>query len=131
LRSRRLVRPSVSKYFVFKNKYLRIESMPVGGQKGNNNAARGSEWREAVVRAIKRGKGLDQLAEVLVAKALDGDMVALKEVGDRLDGKPKQQVDVTVQDAQPTGPNADTLSQRLAIQLAGRAGTADTPNTVQ
>jgi hypothetical protein len=58
-------------------------------------------------------------------------MVALKEVGDRLDGKPKQQVDVTVQDAQPTGPNADTLSQRLAIQLAGRAGTADTPNTVQ
>ena len=105
--------------------------MPVGGQTGNNNAARGSEWREAVVRAIKRGKGLDQLAEVLVAKALDGDMVALKEVGDRLDGKPKQQVDVTVQDAQPTGPNADTLSQRLAIQLAGRAGTADTPNTVQ
>ena len=105
--------------------------MPVGGQKGNNNAARGAEWREAVVKAIKRGQGLDKLADVLVAKALDGDMVAIKEVGDRLDGKPKQQVDVTVQDGQPTGPNADTLSQRLAIQLAGRAGTASPPDTIQ
>ena len=105
--------------------------MPVGGQKGNNNAARGSEWREAVVKAIKRGKGLDQLAEVLVAKALEGDMVALKEVGDRLDGKPKQQVDVTVQDAQPIGPNADTLSQRLTNQLASRAGFVGSSDTVQ
>jgi hypothetical protein len=38
---------------------------------------------------------------------------------------------VTVQDGQPIGPNADTLSQRLAIQLAGRAGIASPPDTIQ
>ena len=105
--------------------------MPGGGQKGNTNAARGAEWREAVTRAIHRGKSLDRLADVLVAKALDGDMVALREIGDRLDGKPKQQVEMTVQDAQPTGPNANTLSQRLASQLATRSGAAGTTDTIQ
>ena len=53
------------------------------------------------------------------------------EIGDRLDGKPKQQVDVTVQDAQPPGPNADTLSQRLTSQLASRAGFVGSSDTVQ
>jgi hypothetical protein len=98
---------------------------------GNKNASRGYEWREAVTRAIYRGKSLDRLADVLVTKALDGDMVALREIGDRLDGKPKQQVEMTVQDALPTGPNADILSQRLAIQLAGRAGAASSSDTIQ
>jgi hypothetical protein len=98
---------------------------------GNKNASRGYEWREAVTRAIYRGKSLDKLADVLVTKALEGDMVAIREIGDRLDGKPKQQVDVTVQDAQPIGPNADTLSQRLTSQLASRAGFLGSSDTVQ
>ena len=32
----------------------------------------------------------------LVTKALEGDVAALKEIGDRLDGKPAQAVDVEV-----------------------------------
>jgi hypothetical protein len=102
-----------------------------GGQKGNKNAARGAEWREAVVKAIKRGQGLDKLADVLVAKALDGDMVAIKEVGDRLDGKPKQQVDLNVTEIEPKGPDADILNQRLGNALANRSGFIGTPNTVR
>ena len=105
--------------------------MSAGAPKGNSNAARGAEWRDAVLRAVKRDQSLDKLASVLVAKAFEGDLVALKEIGDRLDGKPKQQVDVTVQDAQPTGPNADTLSQRLTSQLASRAGFVGSSDTVQ
>ena len=36
------------------------------------------------------------LARKLVNKALEGDVAALKEIGDRLDGKPAQAVDVEV-----------------------------------
>lgn len=51
-------------------------------------------WREALRRAVlKRVEGeqnLDRLARAVVAKAMDGDMQAAKEIGDRLDGKPAQ-----------------------------------------
>lgn len=105
--------------------------MPGGARKGNQNAKRGSEWRDAVTRAIWRGKSLDKLADTLVTKALEGDMVALREIGDRLDGKPKQTVDMTLGDTQIQGPNADTLASRLAAGLAGRAGTESSTDTIQ
>lgn len=41
---------------------------------------------------------LDQIAEVCVSMALDGDMRAIQEVGDRVDGKVPQAI---------TGPNGD------------------------
>ena len=105
--------------------------MSGGGQKGNNNAARGSEWRDAVRKCIVQGKSLDKLAQTLVDKALDGDMVALKEIGDRLDGKPKQQVDLNVTEIEPKGPDADILNQRLGNALANRSGFIGTPDTVR
>jgi hypothetical protein len=56
-------------------------------------------WREALRRAVlKRVEGkqnLDRLASVVVNSALDGDMQAAKEIGDRLDGKPAQAVEHT------------------------------------
>ena len=55
-------------------------------------------WRQAVHRAVKRkldGEGkplaLERLADTLVQEALAGDISALKEIGDRLDGRPGQQ----------------------------------------
>lgn len=51
-------------------------------------------WRDAVMRAVRRRdsdedpQALEKLADVLVATAMAGDVVALKEIGDRLDGKP-------------------------------------------
>lgn len=54
-------------------------------------------WRDAIHRAVKRtekgDKWLEKLADKLVAVAMEGDVSALKEIGDRLDGKPTQQVD--------------------------------------
>ena len=58
-------------------------------------------WRSAIVRAVKRrtgGKGsprhLDTLANVLVREGGNGNVAAIKEVGDRLDGKPAQALQI-------------------------------------
>ena len=62
-------------------------------------------WADALSRAVHResdGKGskkwLEVIADKCVAAAADGDMQAMREIGDRLDGKPSQQV---------TGPGED------------------------
>ncbi len=54
-------------------------------------------WRDAIRLAVnkrdkKGGKRLAQLADVLVTSGLEGDVSALKEIGDRLDGKPSQAI---------------------------------------
>lgn len=57
-------------------------------------------WADAVRRAVMRRmageagkpKKLEHLADRLVDAALGGDIQALKEVGDRLDGRPAQAV---------------------------------------
>lgn len=59
-------------------------------------------WRDAIRLAItERLEGDDAgrtklraAADMLVAKALEGDVTALKEIGDRLDGKARQDVSV-------------------------------------
>lgn len=59
-------------------------------------------WADAVRRAVMRrmedeeGKPqkIERLADRLVDAGLAGDSTALKEIGDRLDGKPRQQVDL-------------------------------------
>ena len=54
-------------------------------------------WRDALMLAVngKDDKGkrkLRALAEKTLELALDGDMAAIKEIGDRLDGKPAQAI---------------------------------------
>ena len=41
---------------------------------------------------LEQKEALDDIAEALIAKAAEGDMGALKELGDRLDGKPSQAI---------------------------------------
>lgn len=68
---------------------------------GNQNAAKAKVWHGAIMRALeKRGggdriKALDELAEKLLEAVANGDLGAIKELGDRIDGKPKQQVEVS------------------------------------
>lgn len=54
-------------------------------------------WRDAIRAAVmrahddpKKGKRLHALADKLVDEGLTGDVAALKEIGDRLDGKVPQ-----------------------------------------
>lgn len=64
---------------------------------GNQNARNAKRWQSAITRAlakISEGQGveagLDKLADQLVLAASKGEQWALKEVGERLDGKPAQ-----------------------------------------
>ncbi|MGI9047050.1 MAG: hypothetical protein ACR2FI_09755, partial [Burkholderiales bacterium] len=59
--------------------------------------------RRAVMRATENGDAnkLDALADTLIKRGLDGDITAIKEIGDRLDGKPRQQAEITDADGEP------------------------------
>ena len=58
-------------------------------------------WREAIMRAVRRvhtgtrTQHLERLADKLVKQGLAGDVSALREIGDRLDGKPTQGIDLS------------------------------------
>ena len=68
--------------------------MPVGAPKGNQNAKNGTVWKDAIRKAVmqKKGDQLRKLADKLIKKAEEGDISALKEIGDRLDGRAAQQI---------------------------------------
>lgn len=65
---------------------------------GNRYAAKDRRWTAAINKAFERRSrvdqlaALDQLADKLIDMAMEGDLPAIKELGDRLEGKPGQQV---------------------------------------
>lgn len=66
-----------------------------GAPKGNNNATKGREFREALKRALAHrydtaSDGLMEIANKLVDAAEKGEGWAIKEIGDRIEGKPAQ-----------------------------------------
>ena len=65
-----------------------------GAPLGNKNATKNKPWSEAINRALlaEDGKKLRALADRLIAKAEEGDVSALKEIGDRMEGKPPQAI---------------------------------------
>jgi len=69
------------------------------GQSGNpgGRPKRDKIWREAIDRAIKRREqadplALEKLADKLLVKVAEGDVAAMKEFGDRVDGKVPQAI---------------------------------------
>jgi hypothetical protein len=91
----------------------------MGAPLGNQNAAKAKQWTAAIERAIERladpainpdallprspkAKGLDMLADIFVAQRQREDpMTFFREFGDRLDGKPAQQLALTGEDGGP------------------------------
>lgn len=71
-----------------------------GAPLGNKNAAKPRIWHQAIMRALEihdksridGKKEIDALAEKLLELVRAGDLNALKEFGDRLDGKPAQAI---------------------------------------
>ncbi len=66
-----------------------------GAPEGNQNSSKQNRWWGDTLRRVllqEDGKKLRALAEKLVARAEEGDIAALKEIGDRLDGKPAQAI---------------------------------------
>lgn len=78
-----------------------------GAPEGNQNAASKKPWAAAIARALQkrsvvtRVEALDELAEKLLGLCDIGDLGALKELGDRLDGKVSQDVNLG---GQPNNP---------------------------
>lgn len=74
---------------------------------GNSNAAKGRLWHDAIKRAVARkyngdlSHGLDALAEKLVEAVASGELQALKEFGDRIDGKAAQAVTLSGDEDNP------------------------------
>lgn len=59
-------------------------------------------FRDALRTAISEADGdfkkLRRVADALIEKAMSGDVAAIREIGDRLDGKPAQEQTVTIED---------------------------------
>ena len=65
-----------------------------GAPKGNSNATKGRLWNEAIRKVLAEGdkQSLVRVARKLVNAAEDGDIQAIRELGDRLDGKSTQPI---------------------------------------
>jgi signal transduction histidine kinase len=98
---------------------------------GNKNSGKRAEKQffDALNRVLKDGKDstarLRRIVGNLVSAAEDGEQWAIKEVADRLDGKPGQTTDVTVHENRSM---AEITRQELAVILgvegAGSGGTS-------
>ena len=69
--------------------------MPGGAPIGNKNAVKERRlWGDTIRRVVtqENSKRLRNAAEKLVTKAEEGDVTALRELGDRLDGKVPQAI---------------------------------------
>ena len=68
--------------------------------KGNTNSSKNNRlWADTLKRALLQADGnkIRAIAEALIEKAASGDVSAIKELGDRVDGKPTQQIDQTTE----------------------------------
>lgn len=89
---------------------LSVELM--AAPQGNQNAAKAKQWTAAIERALERmgdpsidpdspiprapkAKAMDELADTFVRGVKAGELPFFREFGDRIDGKPSQQLEHT------------------------------------
>jgi hypothetical protein len=66
----------------------------MGAPLGNDNNRKNQYWSDALRKHITQNpKDLADAAQALFNKAKDGDVGAIKEIGDRLEGKAVQRVE--------------------------------------
>jgi hypothetical protein len=101
-----------------------------GAPLGNSNATKNKVWADMIRKvATQNPEKMRKAAESLLNLCVEGDIAAMKEFGDRLDGKSKQQVELS-QDAD--NPLFEMKSDdryaeymRLVETFRSRAGQAD------
>lgn len=97
------------------------------GRKPNERFVRNAV--QALVLKIEEATGrtkLDALVEKMLAMALDGDMAAMKELFDRLEGKAIQAVAATDAEGADLTPGQMTDQALARIAFGGGEGTAET-----
>lgn len=87
----------------------------------------GQPFYDTLQRALKEGDGqkLRQIADKLVALAIEGEEWAVKEIANRLDGKPRESVSIeaTINDNRPIEQVPDEqLGDLITGLLAARSG---------
>lgn len=83
-----------------------------GAPLGNTNGRKGKAWFDALRKECVQRQALDKIAKVVVDAALNGEQWAITEIGNRMDGKPAQSLEVT---GDPENP-LETVSR---IELVG------------
>lgn len=87
----------------------------MAGKPGRSGTNKGQDkpWREALWKAVCEleagDKQLARIAKAVVKAAAAGDMQAAREIGDRLDGKPRQEIDNTHDVSDPMKELLNTL----------------------
>lgn len=105
--------------------------MPAGAPNGNNNARKGSEWRDAIRAELaeigrdREGdqaayiKGLRECAKQFIEAAKTGESWALKELGDRMDGKAAQSLTLS-------GDSENPLSLSIPVEYVNSPASRKT-----
>jgi hypothetical protein len=87
--------------------------MPVGAPKGSRNAFKGTEWSKSLKRAMARfsdkegdkqvswRRGLDRVADKVIAAACEGQKDAWQEIANRIEGRPAQSMKVSGDEDNP------------------------------
>lgn len=88
--------------------------------KGNQYAAKGRRFASIIAKRLDELKAWEKIADALVCKAMDGDMQAIKEIADRIDGKAKESIDISNEDGSMANRTIDekALSKEVLIALA-------------
>jgi hypothetical protein len=103
----------------------------IKGRSGRRPGDTATLWADALRVAVSREdvdgrKKLARLAERCVEAALGGDMQAIKEIGDRLDGKPRQSMDMTTAARKPIREMTDEeIAERIAELEAQSADASE------
>lgn len=94
----------------------------MGAPIGNQNALKNKPWRDALDRALAQddGKRLRDAAEKLLSAAANGEPWAVKEIADRLDGKPMQQTEISGPDG---GPVSVSRIERVIVENPAATNT--------
>jgi hypothetical protein len=80
--------------------------------KGNSNAKKAKVWSDAIHKHLTQNpKDLADIAKSLVDQAKEGNIAAIEEIGDRLEGKAVQ-------------PLEGQIEQNLTVELIRYANTA-------
>jgi len=91
-----------------------------GGQPGNNNASKNKPFLDAMRRALAQNpQKIGKIVDKVLEQAEAGEAWAVKEVADRLDGKP-----IAIQEIQ--GPNGSELKTGVVITFVEPDGTVTT-----
>ena len=73
----------------------------MGAPTGNANARKGKAWFDALRKECVQRNALEEIAKVVVEKAMAGEQWAIAEIGNRMDGKPAQAMEVSGPDGEP------------------------------